>query len=1103
MKRQFKLNKRLKQFLILFILINFFILKVVLIEASTTNQNSTGITLFFEKVINKVNPTKLINFIFKPQCGDGVCNIFEKIKFKLFRTCPNDCFPDNKDIYCNSNNDCPNFRPNCINNTCKKTNASLMSITNITNLSCSTNLDCPKNKPYCIKGLCAIKRFECMNNDDCPTNKSICTISNICVECLTNNDCPQKYFCSNQECIFASGGWSNSGGSSSYDSGSSSPATELKHPYMFFDNSELTKLRNKASNTTINSYGINMNNSFEIIQNKAEGYLSDMSYSNTFICQNGSSTNIAYSYILSNQTPPNQTCDICCPWTSITNSMETRINYLAFTYAITQDKKYLNQTRDILLNVSDWVRWHDPSKSTNIGLSTATLLRSFAFAYDIIYQDLTENERIKIQNAMITKGIEPLKTSLNDTLDSSPNWRPITNGQAAYITALGMGAVALYEDIDFMDNYSEFARNLTENYLENQERTGGMYEGVTYGQQAVEYIIKFGEPLRRIGGADILAYNFSKRVWNYPIFMTFAGIMADLNDAYDTANWKAEITYASGKLADKESTWHLQKYSYPFDEPFSFIWFNESAPSAQPENESILFGDMGVTSFRYSWNETYPGAFFVSGPYEYTMGHVQSDQNSFAIRAYGEWLANDPGYNQRNTKKHNTITINGSSDQENTQSSNISEFFTSTFYDYVRGNASKAYNLTTDFFRTFIYIKPDYFFVFDDINLTGNYPVTWYLHSDINAEMRGNASGFTIEQPQALMKGRVIPSCDYTSQILTLGLTSSTEVQDTSYSEYLNITSAFTNNLTFLAVLYPQRNNNVLVLNRNMENSTDNITAETWTKRNNDCDYYIVTNESHSGDKSQVMHCEPTKTAYIWQNFTIVPGYYYNFTVWIKTNDTQQAYMQLGHTGYATAPKSTILKGQNEWTEITIANLTFNKSAAFILLYLLNGTAWYDDVSVVRTNNVIDDNATFVNKSISAIEIHYRNNSDIALINYTIGKKEINSSEGWFTCDGVFCLAGRDNNDSVNRIILHNGFNLTLNSTILFNSTVSSIVAFKINSTSYLGDIFMSNSGTVNIYVTNVTSFYINEVSSTSYNFTNNTISFDLNKGKNKIDIWT
>ena len=162
-----------------------------------------------------------------------------------------------------------------------------------------------------------------------------------------------------------------------------------------------------------------------------------------------------------------------------------------------------------------------------------------------------------------------------------------------------------------------------------------------------------------------------------------------------------------------------------------------------PEPIRPRAGEIGWTTFRSDAGRTRSVLAFQCSPT--APAHPYFDQNSFVIDMAGKWLVANPRLCDESgtradgdyaTACHNTVLIDGHG-QDKLGQGELLDLFCSPGYQYALGDAAGAYpaDKLTKFHRHIIQIRPDWYFVMDE--LTAPKPATfeWRLHSDVRGRM--------------------------------------------------------------------------------------------------------------------------------------------------------------------------------------------------------------------------------------------------------------------------------------------------------------------------------------------------------------------------------
>ena len=119
-----------------------------------------------------------------------------------------------------------------------------------------------------------------------------------------------------------------------------------------------------------------------------------------------------------------------------------RVFFLSYGYRMTANKRYLEKAEKEMLAVSRFTDWN-PSHF----LDVAEMTMGVAIGYDWLFNELSENTRKTIKQAIVQKGLNPSKESkYNWWLKTENNWNQVCNAGMTF------GALAVQEDYPSLAN---------------------------------------------------------------------------------------------------------------------------------------------------------------------------------------------------------------------------------------------------------------------------------------------------------------------------------------------------------------------------------------------------------------------------------------------------------------------------------------------------------------------------------------------------------------------------------------------------------------------------------------------------------------------------
>lgn len=325
-----------------------------------------------------------------------------------------------------------------------------------------------------------------------------------------------------------------------------------------------------------------------------------------------------------------------------------RVFYLSYSYRMTEDAKYAERAENEMMaaaNFSDW----NPSHFLDVGEMTMAL----AIGYDWLHDQLSEESRQIIREAILEKGLEPsFDPDYNWFLEASHNWNQVCNAGMTY------GALAVY------DYYPEIAKEAIERALEtiplakeDYKPDGAYPEGYGYWGYGTSFNILFLSAIDKVwpGGFDYSEHSAFLETGSFRKHM--------IGPTFQNYNWgdnspSAGLSPSMFWFADKNSAPSLlykEKLFLDTDDysqftnnrrlPAIMIWGKNIALEEITEPESNFYvaqGLMPLTIKRTSWSD--PDAIFLGfkgGSPSVNHGHM--DIGSFVMEADGVRWASDLG----------------------------------------------------------------------------------------------------------------------------------------------------------------------------------------------------------------------------------------------------------------------------------------------------------------------------------------------------------------------------------------------------------------------------------------------------------------------------
>ncbi|MBE7019942.1 MAG: DUF4962 domain-containing protein [Ruminococcaceae bacterium] len=421
----------------------------------------------------------------------------------------------------------------------------------------------------------------------------------------------------------------------------------------------------------------------------------------------------------------------------------------AYVYMITGEKKYADKAIAYLDAMADW----DPSGDTSYKTMDSIhkdLTQKAAIVYDWLYPLLSEETKTKVLNMIKERFyVMYLPLMLQHPLDENP----YDSHGTSCMKSLFLISFAIIHDIpeasEWFKNiqptfykvdgwggedgghcngtgYANFVSAANQTALHDMVYTATGYAAYNSAMQRGElnfllYFMSNGAPVGSFGDDDLIPP--VRESVSLTRYLVGAG-------RYNSGAWK----WASETRGKAPSV----------AEPMLLKYFGNNIESVPPFNFINTYHDrdIGWTSFKSDIIDPQHVAVHFKSSWWGAYNHSHADQNSFFIYAYGEPLALDSGYFDyyysdhdknytRQTLAHNAITVNGGKGQYILQKDpegninskgDITGYLHGEKFNFVSGDAKRAYPDLDKADRFLIYLRPDYVIVVDELSAADDKP---------------------------------------------------------------------------------------------------------------------------------------------------------------------------------------------------------------------------------------------------------------------------------------------------------------------------------------------------------------------------------------------
>lgn len=457
------------------------------------------------------------------------------------------------------------------------------------------------------------------------------------------------------------------------------------------------------------------------------------------------------------------------------------VPWQALAWLVTGEPRYRNGAKRWMLHICEYPRWENDNS-----LAAGECLFGVAIGYDWLCDQLNESERKFVRTKLVRQAELMCKAPVHHDL-----W--LANHNHVEHLGLATAGFALRDDVPQAEDWIRQADEVFRKTLEFSARDGSSTEGHQYWAYSAESILRYAELAR-----DLLKENLYRSEWltSVPDFIIHSTLpdfgakncvmsFGDSHRSYDSHGPAHILFRTAAEYRNPYAQWLAVEMlrrgagRTAYCGWASLLWYDETLPAASLEKLPTFWNcnDAGWVTSRSTWKPEAVMTGFKCSPmhghkaqkyYESRRGetdgigggHGHPDVNSFQIYAYGKWLAIDPGYERPKwTRNHNTILVNGKGQLGEGQTyfdrkavldahatSAVLKAEHSAAFDYVVGDAMNIYPPgvgLTRFRRHFIFLKPDFIVVVDDLAAEKPARFEWLMHAEESAEQRAEA-GFLV-----------------------------------------------------------------------------------------------------------------------------------------------------------------------------------------------------------------------------------------------------------------------------------------------------------------------------------------------------------------------
>ena len=556
-----------------------------------------------------------------------------------------------------------------------------------------------------------------------------------------------------------------------------------KHPRLFFTAADLPKMRERAKNVDRDLWQAVLKDLQTLKRNAPDPKDEDLFKSGLDKRKAGSISQYEFAF---------------------------QIAQTSYAYVIEEDEKYLEVARAWTLAACEMPIWGYTYNKPNVDLPPAHLLYAVSFAFDVLHDKLTRDERETIKNKLIKQARSmyeyfKYKSNKKYTYTQNHTWIPMAG--------LAIAAYALMDETDEAKDWAQLSRAVYDRTMMAFGTDGFFYESFHYFGFAFRWMIRYFDAHQHATGENLYATMRAK--FERMKYFVMHSILPDRENVFDFADVgdgslnrnktsKREKLYGeydilyrfAGIYKDAEAQtvadFVRTETNFETREPmWAFINHDANIKPASLADipTQVYFVDNDTVFWRSDWTKNATAFAFRCAPPEghhaarlaskisdwrQNNGHAHPDANSFIIFAKGKYLTGDTGYlGIKNTDDHNTILVNNRGQEkdgvyemfkgisnERLDKIRIAETVGNKDYFYARGEAASGYYTDLGlkkFDRHFLYIAPDYFVVWDELETEKPSEFSFLLNADREIKLNGSTADL-INETAALRVIRVAPN---------------------------------------------------------------------------------------------------------------------------------------------------------------------------------------------------------------------------------------------------------------------------------------------------------------------------------------------------------
>jgi hypothetical protein len=468
------------------------------------------------------------------------------------------------------------------------------------------------------------------------------------------------------------------------------------------------------------------------------------------------------------------------------------LRVLGLVHALTGEAAYAERAwtdAEVILSARSW---NHPKHHGDADLVSAEICCSLAIAYDWMHAAFSPEQRDRMREGIVTRGLEPIVRDANDRVWWSiwyrGNWGSVIFGQA------GVAALALLNEEPRALDWVRLCRRKNWGYGRAVGEDGSWGESVSYACYAWWNATLLMDALHTVTDGDVDHFD-NPRVRELPRWFTHM-LVPDESGFVPFSNcgvgrhFRGQYLYRLARYhQDGQAQWIGGKMAARGGGPnvFGFLWYDPELVPQPPVDLPLSrhFDHIDWAVMRSRWEDPQAVLLGLKGGQK-DWDHYHHDANHFVLYARGRPLVIDLNYPHEiwgcETEAHNTVKVNerdqrgvvrlqgcrGKPDHRGV----LGDLIDAGWYARIVGDASLAYAQEDvhSFLREVIYLRktedgapPDCFVIFDDIDTTRALPIDWHLHTYGSMALDGNR--LTITQDGSAVDVTVLAPAEFQAGI--------------------------------------------------------------------------------------------------------------------------------------------------------------------------------------------------------------------------------------------------------------------------------------------------------------------------------------------------